>query len=419
MSLDQLMKEALRDLSNDVIVPTDLASAALRRRRSRHLRQRLTVVGALLATAAAAAIPTIVVHESHHHSAPATNPKGVGHLPAPSDWAPLPPSPTHPDETAIVAHQEQPVPVDMIAVGPAALATYQLGEDGPWYLLNTTTNKYEKTRWWNISVAPGLRLAAVLEQEGAKRIGIVDTSTMAVIRWLPVPKQLAAVTWSPDGAKIAATAFGTWADAALHSPPPDVIGPIDEPMSRIGLYIVDTRTGATTYSAFKPAPTGDGNMLDGAVWIGADLLVVRDYYDDRVSPSLYFRANGELAAKPHMGIDLNTLSGAGLSPDGKLYVSEIPSVPQPNGKTMPNFAVEHTSDGSVVRSYLSQFEQVTSWAGNDIIIAFVCTGSCANEFDNHLEAVRISDDTRTALTGPSHSHSDSDGGHILPVFVQR
>lgn len=101
------------------------------------------------------------------------------------------------DVTGVAAHPDQSPPRELIAAGRAAVSAYYTMKlvkqpNGnaigtyEWRLLNTTTERYEKTDWAWLDVAPGTRTAAVLERDlPVDRIGLLNLATGKVQRLNP------------------------------------------------------------------------------------------------------------------------------------------------------------------------------------------------------------------------------------------
>lgn len=178
MNVDVMLKEALREQADSVgPAPGDLADRVLTARRRRRTG---TAVGAFVAATAVVVAAVVVPRMDDAEDAPPADVIG---------------------SADVVAHPDQSPPKDAIAAGRTALASFVTYKsvkfaDGDGRLTRTygvldpTTKTYRKTTAWSwLTVAPGLRTAAVLEKKlPAKRVGVLDLATNKVTRWIPVPQ---------------------------------------------------------------------------------------------------------------------------------------------------------------------------------------------------------------------------------------
>lgn len=129
---------------------------------------------------------------------------------------------------------------------------YGLRTDGlaesTWYLYDDARGSYERTPWSWIAVAPGLRMAAVLEGRlPAPRVGLLDMRTRQVVRWIPLTKHWAGgIAWSPDARRLVVTTY--------DGPPEVLDGPFDDVSSRStrsGFFIIDIASGHETFHSLR------------------------------------------------------------------------------------------------------------------------------------------------------------------------
>jgi hypothetical protein len=411
VTIEHIIKSSLEDWTEDVPVPLDLSSAALKQSRRRRSAQRLIVAPAVLVLAAAAAVSVPMLTASHGHSVrAAASPRTVEPTPtvygnadpqptapppntvvspprAPAvAWTPLPLTQSGSGNTTISAHVNESPPVHLIAADDVAVSAYYLESHGAggtkltWYLYNTGAAIYERTAWSFLDVEPGLGLAAVIPSiHPETRIGIVDMATGNVIRWIPTDRPVGIVRFAPDGTKLVATTYD---------------GDPGNGGAVTGFIIVDLTNG---YQTDVRSPVGDQHSFPaGAHWTYNGAYVFLEA--SATAQSFFYTASGQLTAPPAHADALSYEfgNGANVSPDGTLAVTDrFPGSPT---------GVVQLASGSVAGT--QPVESLEGWANNSSLIAWGCAPGCSNE--NHQRLVLVSLDGKdiTPLTGYVQGKTD-------------
>ncbi|EFL22361.1 LigA protein [Streptomyces himastatinicus ATCC 53653] len=297
MNADQLLRDTLREWSEETSAPAgrDLASRALRRRRNRSRRRIATATGAavlaLLAGGAAVVVPMLEGPQNVHLSGPA---------PAP-------------DPDRVLAHPDESPPRHLVAAGDLAVSAYRTGETPEkaydWYLYDTGKQRYEKTPWGALDVAPGMKAAAVLEKTlPTSRVGILDLRTGKVAQWVPLDHEAGGVSWSPDGTRLAVTTYS--GDPDVEATPANR----ETAPGRTGYYVIDIETGDKRY---RPLPASIGGRSDLG-W-SRDGTRLADPAPTRGPYLAYYDIQGRPAGTPpYEGLGA---TDAGRSPDGRYYAT--------------------------------------------------------------------------------------------------
>ncbi|MFF7652912.1 TolB family protein [Streptomyces sp. NPDC007983] len=299
MNPDQLLRDTLREWSEETPAPVgpDLAGRALRRR-SRRRTATVTAAAALALLAGGVAVP-VVADARHGDSTPSV---------------------AAPRTDDVLAREDESPPRHLVAAGDLAVSAYRTGgtreNSGPyarfsydWYLYDAGKRRYEKTSWGDVDVAPGMKRAAVLERTlPAPRVGILDLTTGKVVRWIPLDHEAGGVSWSPDGERLAVTTYSGYPD--IEAAPADR----DTLPGRTGYYVIDVASGNKRYRPLPASIEGrtdvrwsrDGTRLaDPAPTHGPYLA----WYDLQGRPA---------RTPPYEGIGT---SDAGRSPDGRYYAT--------------------------------------------------------------------------------------------------
>ena len=181
-----------------------------------------------------------------------------------------------PPAVDVRAHPDQTPPRELIAAGKTAVSAYysvkavkKPNGDGvvtyQWSLLNATTERYEKTDWAQLDVAPGMQTAVVVERDlPVHRVGLLNLATGKVGRWINVDKGVGGVQFSPDGKRLVATTYslnpdGLFKDASYRLNDTTVPGP--KP-SRTGFYVIDVASGHANFIA-RPSKKGEQGVRAG------------------------------------------------------------------------------------------------------------------------------------------------------------
>ncbi|MCO5995094.1 YncE family protein [Actinoallomurus rhizosphaericola] len=376
----------MTEWSAEATVPAGLAERALRRR----VRRRVRAVA--LATGAAAAVAAVAVTadlDRNPTSPPASRPT--------------------PADTSLHADPAHSPPVRLVAAGRIAMSAYYVthrakngvtvSSQRTWYVYDPASDRYRETSWAYLAVAPGLRQAAVLEGPlPAARVGLLDTRTRKVTRWIPLDRRAGGLAWSADGRRLLVTAYGQNPDLPT--------GPRSS--TRIGFYVVDAKTGRPGPFRALPPDTDNFNTRQDLGWSRTGALIwsptgtvpTRTFYDLQGRPQ---------ATLPH---EADSYQEAGLSADGR-YIA----MGNPGSGPGPLTAVKDVTTGRTAG--LQPVEQLRAWADDGHLIALACqpkgcTGK--GEFYNRLVLVSVDGKEITPLTG--YQHSDRSGSWI-PVFTPR
>lgn len=406
MNVDEVLQDALREQAADVDpAPVDFADRVLATRR----RRRARTIGAAAVVVTAAVVGAVVLPGQGGDTD--VRPAGVT------------------GSADVIAHPDQSPPKDVIAAGRTALASfstykneYYKNGDGrltrTYGVLDPTTKTYRKTTEWSVlTVAPGLRTAAVLEQKlPARRIGLLDLATNKVTRWIPVKQGVAGIQFSPNGGKLVATTYKKDPDHLYKEVEVDdgsgktKPGPAFE-SSRTGFTVVDVRTGRSDWHEvaenkdtnarqdFAFSPTG--NLVHGGVMTGG-------------VPDQYFDLQGRQATVPDNERNVHWFVEAGLSPNGKLVAGDFAGT----GKTIA-VAVNDARTGKLVEKLPAQ--QLLAWADDKRLIAWGCDPKKCNgkgEFHNQLLLVTIGSKKVIPLSD-FRKASDDYPGRWSPEFTTR
>ncbi|MFC4587250.1 hypothetical protein [Sphaerisporangium corydalis] len=411
MKPESLLADTLRDWSREAEVPHDLADRALRGR-TRH-RLRRTASAAILTAAVVAAgvvVPQLVRDQ-----------RAVTTTAGPSDEIRISVAPSEPAETDVRTDTENSPPVRLIAAGRVAVSAYTIvrAEKLPdemvhyrytWYLYDPAAGTYEKTPWAKLDVAPGLKYAAVLEDAlPVRRVGIVDTSTRAIVKWIGLDHPVADVAWSPDGTRLLTTAYDRDPDVRLDYTAEGRHEPASP--SRSGFHLVDVNSGAAEFHA-QPEPRTE-NMCpsdsdlgpfhwtdDGAlIWDSTCTTPSKTFYDLQGAP--HDPPNGWI--HPWMSSE-----EAGISPDGRLYADGG----APPG---PQTRVRNVETGEIAGT--QTMLQLLAWADDEHLIGLGCAGKCEDEFHSGLALVGVDGEPVTRLSA-DQKNSDSPGSW-RPIFTRR
>ncbi|MFD7713955.1 WD40 repeat domain-containing protein [Streptomyces sp. NPDC059786] len=406
MNVDELVRESLREQAGEQRpLGPDFADQVLAGRRRRRAR------GFAAVAAATAAVVAVAV--------------GVPLLDSGKDDGTRLASEMN--RSDIIAHPDQTPPRDLIAAGDVALAAYftystdkQTKDRGvlrrTYWLLDQETGKYVKAAKWSVlDVAPGMRTAAVLEDDlPAKRIGLLDLYTGKVERWIPVDRGVASVEFSEDGSKLLATTYDENPDLLYRADyDSDGDGKNNDWMprygetSRTGFYVVDVDSGETSWSRVSGV-TDDMNVRqdfefsDDAtrVWAGLSTEPGIQYFDLR----------GNKAGPPAGEMYRRGSVVAGLSPDGKLVAGDFAG-------TDKTTASEILDARTGRRLHKVHGQQLLAWVDDKRLIAWDIEPG-TNEFHNRLMLITIGSDKVVPLSG-FRKGNDGAGGRWTPVFAER
>jgi hypothetical protein len=296
-------------------------------------------------------------------------------------------------------------PHHLVAAGHTAVAAYFTthktvsGIGRTWYLYDPGSGTYERTPWAYLDVAPGMHQAAVLEGPlPASRVGVLDTKTRQVIRWVSIGHRIGGVSWSPDGRRILLTGYDT---------DPDVPDAVPGSSSRTGYAVIDAATGSGAFHPLAADRDNPGSRQDLG-WSRSGELI---WAPTATAPTkVFYDLNGAPAATPPHEADYSDYGGeAGLSPNGTL-------LPRFGPRPRPAVTVTNVTTGKAVA--VLPIEQARAWADDHQLFAIgcalkKCTGK--GEFRNRLLLVSLNGKI-TPLTG---YHRSDKLGAWEPVFTHR
>jgi hypothetical protein len=407
MKREQLVEEAGTLTTPEARSPVEVAE---RRQRSRHRRKfrGIVVTGTVAAVIAAGFVVLLFVDGGDGAQGPS-----AGGLPA-SD---------------VVAHPDQSPPRELIAAGRVAVSAYytaravkQSNGDGvvsyEWNLLNATTNRYERTDWAWLAVAPGMKTAAVLERDlPVNRIGLLNLATGKVERWISVDRGVGGVRFSPDGKQLVATAYdlnpdGLFKDASYGLDGETMPGP--KP-SRTGFYVVDVASGKADFTE-RPSRKDERGFVTGGgrqdlSW-SRDGTLLWEPWSNKAGKVFYNR-DGKEVPVPEQAIPDSP--GADLSPDRTLVAGKFAG----KGDQIVSEVLD-ASDGK--RVALVPGQQLLAWSDDDSLIAWRCDPKRCDpgkgEFRNQLILVSLDGKSVTPLSGFRKDDLYYDG-RWTPILTER
>ncbi|WP_405645965.1 WD40 repeat domain-containing protein [Streptomyces uncialis] len=363
MNVENVLRSTLRERAEHTgPAPADLADRVLgARRRRRRVRWGLSVLVALTATGLALG---------------QTLGGSVDTRPA-----------SERDKRDVIGRADQSPPRQFVAAGDTALAAHytihwadvssqRIGRRD-YQLLDQRTGTYRPVPWRYLDVAPGLRTAAVLEQDlPARRVGLVDMTTGKVTRWIDLPGNKAgAVAFSPDGDRLVATTYdGTPEEITLgqgsHFARADA--------RRTGFWIIDLRSGRTEwhrapdeaeYTSFIPRRDFDWSS-DGRLVRSPNDQTGYDYYDLKGGKATAPTAEKHLTSHP-----------GGVSPDGTLVAGE------PAGNTTSWLIDARTG----ARKDDVPGSEFLAWADDRTAVFLGCRGLTCKDWDKRVETLLLVD----------------------------
>ena len=413
MNIEELVRDSLREQASRHKSPAAGFAdrvLAVRRRRMR----RLATVAAAAAAVIAVAVTVPLLDSGRTDVRPAQVIDGV------------------------VTHPDQWPPRDMIAVGRTALAAYYTADTvertsvqgvftRTYWLLDPRTEKYRKTTKWSyVAVAPGMHTAAVLEQSlPTHRIGILDLTTGKVERWIQVERGVGGVEFSHDGSRLVATTYDENPDVRTRSAVNAETGALDwvAPMgsSRSGFYVLDTASGAGTWSGVSAGREINGRQDFAFSRTGEQ--VYSQVIGDRDGLQQFYDLDGNKIAAPANERYLRSDVDARLSPSGRLaalgLTKEVGGSP---GKTKEAGASPGKSYSSIrdprTGKEITKVRggHLLAWADDRRLIAWERTTSLDEPYLPRLVMVTIGSDKVVPL---SRIYKDIDKEFWEPVFADR
>lgn len=405
MNVDELLRDALREQADEQ-APTGggLADRVLSLRRRRRNR-RFATAAAVTVAAVAVAVAVPLLDSGKDDVRPSG---GI-------------------QQVEVNAHPSQSPPRDLISAGNTALAAYyvpktvaQSADEAvsvrTYWLLDPKTGKYEKTTKWSwVAVAPGMKTAAVLEQNlPASRIGLLDLASGQVKRWIPVSHEVGGLAFSRDGRELVATTYGGDPDQLVKIEGSEGWGQ-RQPSTRNGFYVLDVASGKGSWSEVELASDRNDPDIgflnarqdfalspDGKyVWAGNPMgSIGKEFYD----------LSGKKVAVPADQKYLDWFVDAGMSPSGKLVAGDFAGK---KWKTSSWLVDARTGTKTEVHG-----QQLLAWVGNTRLIAWDIAKDGKNEFHNRLVLVTVGSDEVVPLSG-FRMGNDATAGRWEPIFAQR
>ncbi|MDH6216158.1 WD40 repeat domain-containing protein [Streptomyces pseudovenezuelae] len=405
MNVDELLRDALREQADEqTSVGPGLADRVLTLRRRRRNR-RYATVAALTVAVVAVAVAVPMLDSGKDDVRPSG---GI-------------------QQVEVNTHPSQSPPRDLIAAGNTALAAYSVPKTvvqsadravtvRTYWLLDPKTGKYVKTTKWSwVAVAPGMKTAAVLEQNlPASRIGLLDLASGQVKRWIKVDHGVGGLAFSRDGQKLVASTYGGNPDQLEQTEGSDGWDQ-KQPSTRNGFYVFDVASAKGSWSEVEPAhdPSDpDVGFLNGRqdfalspdgkyVWAGNPMgSIGKEFYD----------LSGKEVAVPANQKYLDWFVDAGTSPSGKLVAGDFAGE---KWKTSSWIIDARTGTKTEVHG-----QQLLAWVGNTRLIAWDIAKNGKNEFHNRLVLVTVGSDEVVPLSG-FRVGNDEAAGRWEPVFAQR
>nr|WP_237499970.1 WD40 repeat domain-containing protein [Streptomyces sp. SID8379] len=335
----------------------------------------------------------------------------------------------------VVAHPDQSPPKDAIAAGRTALAAfttykdvYYKNGDGrltrTYGVLDPTTKRYRKTTEWSVlTVAPGLRTAAVLEQKlPARRIGLLDLATNKVERWIPVEQGVAGIEYSSDGSKLLATTYKKDPDHLYKEIEVNYVTsngksktrPGPGRPSRTGFSVIDVASGKGKWVA----KSQEGDPFDHNAREDFSFSPVGNYVFDTSMMgdigSTYYDFDGRKVRAPAGAEHVQPYVEAGLSPDGKHVGGGFAG----KGDQIA-VAVNDARTGKLAEKLPAQ--QVIAWADSKRIIAWGCEPKkCGGKGEFHNQLLLITLGTHKVVPLSDFRKASADyPGRWSPQFQTR
>ncbi|WP_458243055.1 WD40 repeat domain-containing protein [Streptomyces sp. MAI_2237] len=405
MNAEELLRDSLRELAAEQPPAdagfADRVLAARRRRRARTLASVAAATAAVVAVAVA--VPLLESGKSD------VRPSGVVR------------------KDGIIGHPDQSPPRELVAAGQTALAAYYTWRTVPqtasraigvrtYWLLDPATGRYVKdARWSFVAVAPGLRTAAVLEQnQPVARIGLLDLATRKVVRWIPVAHPVAGLAFSYDGTRLLATTYDDNPD--VRGKVYDLKGgwdwgPAFGTSTRTGFYDLDVASGRGAWTAVAsdrstPARADFSFSRTGHA-------VYAQVMGDRDGKQQFYDLDGNRIAAPADEAFLRTDVAARLSPNGRLAALGLTKEVAP-GKSYSSIRDPRTGQEiTKVRG-----GDLLAWADDRRLVAWERASGLDEPYRARLVVVTIGSDKVVPLSGVQKQMFDQLKAW-QPVFARR
>ncbi|MER7178255.1 WD40 repeat domain-containing protein [Streptomyces hyaluromycini] len=405
MNVEELVRDTLREQAAEQPSAgpgfADRVLAVRRRRRTR----RLAAVAAATAAVVAVAVSVPLLDSGKSDVRPA----GVV------------------QQNGITGHPDQSPPRLLIAAGQTALAAYYTWRTVPqtddrgigvrtYWLLDPGTGTYVKdSRWSFVAVAPGLRTAAVLEQNlPVRRIGLLDLATRKVERWIPVEHRVGALAFSYDGTRLLATTYDENPDVrakAQNDKGGWDWGPAFATSSRTGFYDLGVASGKGSWTGVVP-DRNDIARGDFSFSRTGDQVYAR-VIGDRDGTQQFYDLDGAKIAAPADEKYLRADVDARLSPNGRLAALGLTKEVAP-GKSYSSIRDPRTGkEITKVRG-----GDLLAWVDDRRLIAWERASGLDELYRARLVLVTIGSDKIVPLSGVQKDMYDElKAWH--PVFARR
>jgi len=416
VNVEELVRDSLRELAaEEPAAGPGFADRVLTVRRRRRTR-RLAAVAATTAAVVAVAVGVPLLDSGKGDARPA------GVL----------------EQNGISAHPDQSPPRDLIAAGQSVLAAYYTVKTVPqkdgrgigvrtYWLLDPKTGKYKQdSRWSFVAVAPGLKTAAVLEQNlPAHRIGLLDLATGKVERWIPVAQGMGGLAFSYDGRRLVATTYDenpdlrekvqlTKKDSKGRKVTVWVWGASFGDSSRSGFYALDVASGQGSWSPL--APDRNINSRQDLAFSRTGERVYAQVVGGKDGLQQFYDLKGDKVAAPANERYLRSDVSARLSPNGTLAALGLTK--EVNGNPGRSYSsIRDPRTGKEITKVRGA--ELVAWADDKRLIAWERVTSLHELYRGRLVLVTIGSDKVVPLSGVREPTENLDVQQWEPVFARR
>ncbi|GAA3443209.1 hypothetical protein [Planomonospora venezuelensis] len=397
MTIDELVRQTLRDWSGEARVPGGLADRALGRRRRAGFRAFAVAAGAIVSAAAVAV--ALIAYKQNPQIVQVDGDRSATVLTGPGP------------ARDVRADPESSPPEHLVAAYDLAVYAYStwrhemLSDDvrvlrRTWFLYDERSGGYERTRWAALDVAPGGRTAAVLEKLPARRVGVLGVGG-GDVRWIDLDQPAGGVSWSPDGRRLLLTNYDG---------DPTVVGIIDSggsertpPNSRTGFTVVDVDSGRAAFREVAWAGMPRERGMDFR-W-STDGTLVWERGHSAAEPKKFYDLVGKAQPVPERERH-GSSQEAGLSPSGRWLADDYASLAITDTQGSRSTPLQRGVAGHLV-------ERLVAWADDDHLIAWACelngaAGCAGSEFRSRLVVIGRDGTSLVPLTG-FQEHSQRPG----------